>query len=373
MDKAISAIYDAALSDRHWQPALQAVSQQAQSLGAILLASDNVGLPFQLEASSFPLEAVRHYFDNLGEFDRSVMHGAARRHPPLTILRDIDIWGVEPQLEQRADYQWLKEKIGARRRGLIRLSGDVGWTDLLGLQFDVDWNERTQIAEDQLRLLLPHLSKVVALNRSFSLLRQRYHAAIAALDRFKIGACVIEPGGEVVVANWEARRIFDLGDGIRLHASNRIEFARGSDYRAFEEVVSRMVATAGGEDRDLEGLVLVERKSGSRPFILDVAPLRDSNAEIERGFRGVLLFVIDPQNLATISIDRMAMLFALTPAETEVCRLMMLGLSSGEVAERRSVAEGTIKTQFRAIYSKTGVHRRVDLIRLALTIDPPIT
>jgi DNA-binding CsgD family transcriptional regulator len=65
-------------------------------------------------------------------------------------------------------------------------------------------------------------------------------------------------------------------------------------------------------------------------------------------------------------------LFGFTVAEAEVCRLMMLGLSSGEVAERRSVAEGTIKAQFRSIYAKTSVHRRVDLIRLALTVDPPI-
>lgn len=372
MEKTISAIYDAALSDGHWQPALFMLSKEVQSLGAILLASDKVGLPFKLEASSFPIEHVRHYFDNLGEYDRAVMHGAARRHPPFSILRDTDIWGNDSEMEQRPDYVWLKEKIGAKRRGLIRLSGDVGWTDLLGLQFDSDWKDRPAVAEVQLRRLLPHLSKVVALNRSFSLLQQRYQAAIAALDRFKIGACVTTPSGEVIVTNIEARRIFELSDGVRLLASNRLEFTRSADARSYDEAVSKISATASGQDQEMEALVLVERKSGQRPFIMEVAPLRDSKAEIERGFHGVLLFVIDPSNLSTISIDRLAVLFGFTVAEAEVCRLMMLGLSSGEVAERRSVAEGTIKAQFRSIYAKTSVHRRVDLIRLALTVDPPI-
>lgn len=372
METAISAIYDAALSDRHWQPALYMLAKEADALGAILLASDNVGLPYQLEAASYPIEGVRHYFDELGDYDRSVMNGAARRHPPLMVLRDIDVWGDGPELDMRADYQWLRQAIGARRRGLIRLSGNVGWTDLLGLQFGVEWSGRLPSADERLKRLLPHLSKVVSLNRSFALLQQRYRAAIAALDRFKIGACVMTPDGEAIVTNAEARRILDLGDGVRLQASNRLEFSRAADARALDEAVVKLSATACGFASDTEALLIIERKSGLRPFIMEVAPLRDSNAELERGFHGVLVYLIDPQNLSTISIDRMVPLFGFTLAEAEVCRLMMLGLSSGEIAERRSVAEGTIKTQFRAIYAKTGVHRRVDLIRLALTVDPPI-
>jgi DNA-binding CsgD family transcriptional regulator len=38
----------------------------------------------------------------------------------------------------------------------------------------------------------------------------------------------------------------------------------------------------------------------------------------------------------------------------------------------RGVSEGTVRAQFKAIYAKTGVGRRADLVRLALAVDPPI-
>jgi DNA-binding CsgD family transcriptional regulator len=84
------------------------------------------------------------------------------------------------------------------------------------------------------------------------------------------------------------------------------------------------------------------------------------------------VFIIDPENHRVLSIDRLARLFRLTEAESQLCRLMLEGLSAREIAECRGVGEQTVKTQFKAIYAKTGAHRRAELVRLAVTVDPPI-
>jgi DNA-binding CsgD family transcriptional regulator len=44
----------------------------------------------------------------------------------------------------------------------------------------------------------------------------------------------------------------------------------------------------------------------------------------------------------------------------------MAGLSPKEAAEQFEVSANTVRSQLKAIYLKTGVHRQVDLLRLAM-------
>jgi hypothetical protein len=60
----LSAVYDAALSDEHWPRALAAMSQEISAAGAFLVAIHQVGVPFHIEQSTYPLEQLRYYFDN---------------------------------------------------------------------------------------------------------------------------------------------------------------------------------------------------------------------------------------------------------------------------------------------------------------------
>ena len=74
----------------------------------------------------------------------------------------------------------------------------------------------------------------------------------------------------------------------------------------------------------------------------------------------------------SVSTRRLSLLYALTEAEAEIRRHMVGGLSAADIADVRGVSEGTVKSQFKAVYAKTGVARRVDLVRLALAVEPPI-
>jgi len=55
--------------------------------------------------------------------------------PPLHLLRDCDIWGDVSLIEDRADYKWLREETGARRRLGVQLSANKGRTELLMCRF----------------------------------------------------------------------------------------------------------------------------------------------------------------------------------------------------------------------------------------------
>jgi len=73
--RTLLAIYDTATSPEHWPQALDAFSRGIYSAGAILVAVDNVGLPFNIQqaTSNFGLGAVQYYFENFGRYDEPEM------------------------------------------------------------------------------------------------------------------------------------------------------------------------------------------------------------------------------------------------------------------------------------------------------------
>lgn len=58
--------------------------------------------------------------------------------------------------------------------------------------------------------------------------------------------------------------------------------------------------------------------------------------------------------------------WGLTPSEREVARLVLKGCSNAEIAEIRSAATGTIKAQTHAIYSKSGLSGKNQLMGFLL-------
>jgi DNA-binding NarL/FixJ family response regulator len=51
----------------------------------------------------------------------------------------------------------------------------------------------------------------------------------------------------------------------------------------------------------------------------------------------------------------------LSPRETEIVRMVAVGMRNKEIATKLFIGEGTVKTHLHAIYRKLGVHGRVEL------------
>ena len=69
----------------------------------------------------------------------------------------------------------------------------------------------------------------------------------------------------------------------------------------------------------------------------------------------------DPVERALPAIARR---FELTPAEFDVLRLWLRGLTQGQIAAERGTAQGTVHIQLQHIRSKLGVSRRREIARL---------
>lgn len=65
-----------------------------------------------------------------------------------------------------------------------------------------------------------------------------------------------------------------------------------------------------------------------------------------------------------VSAQLLADLYALTPSEAEVARLLALGHDTTAIAQRRGLSQATVRTYFKRIFEKTGATRQSELVAL---------
>ncbi|MEM9552575.1 MAG: LuxR C-terminal-related transcriptional regulator, partial [Pseudomonadota bacterium] len=373
---ALTHIYDTALHLGRWRRALDAVADvaDARAIALRLRRSDPEDADLTLMNTTY-LKFSRSFWgvyygvrlSGLQEPDWAFLD----RQAPQVLVRDTQMGIDAGSLDARADYALLRRRLDVRRRVGVRLNADKVWFDAMSVAFP---NGRDDVPEDAMRVLtplLPHLSKAAEIGRTFRQLKQRYKALLGALDHVHVGLALALPSGEVIVSNAEAQRIFDLRDGVAKGPDGRLICTDGDQTAALGARVSEAAQTAKGEADQAEMLMALPRRSGGAPFLLDIAPLRDSVAELDRNLQGALITLIDPDRVPYLRLERFVKLYGLTPAEAEVCQLIVEGCQVDEIGERRNTSSVTAKNQINAVLAKTGVSKRTDLIRLVIRVLPP--
>jgi len=376
--QACGPIYDAAVDSERWRTALDAVLRPVGAKSAALLVTELQGVkPYSVNYLSgvyhTPTGArdVQYYVENLAPLEADAWN-LMRTMPKHRFGIDAEIWPDLEKVRTRADFRFLEERFGVFRRVGVRLNDNRCWFDSMTLQYDAALTTIPNGSLETAQLLLPHLAKAIELGRSFSLLKMRYKAVLSALDHVEIGMCIALGRGEVIVANREAERIFDLDDGIRL-ARDQSFLCRDADLgRSVMEAIGMAAETIRGENNLAEVVLAVPRLSGKHPFLIEIVPLRDHAGEVEASLEGALITLIDPGNPKPFSTARLVEAYGLTRAEADVCRYLVDGWTNVRIAHERAVRIDTIKTQITSILQKTGTRRRSELIRLALKSSPPI-
>lgn len=374
---ALTHIYDAAVNPGRWRRALDAVSGalDARAIALLIRRPDPGSKDLQMVNSPY-LELMRSpwgvYYglrlSRLQNPDWDFLSRQPAHHP----VPDTEIGPSAAALDRRADYAFLRKRLGVGRRLGVRLNADKVWFDAMSIAFDASAATVPPGALARTRGLLPHLTKAVEIGRTFAQLKARYAAALGALDRVRVGLVIALPSGDLIVQNAEARRILALKDGLSQSGDGRLRCADPDQNAELANAIERAGKTARGEDAAMQCLMAVPRRSGVAAFLIDVAPLRDSGAELDGPLEGALITLIDPNRVPYLQMDRFVALYDLTPAEAEVCGLIVQGLSLAEIAGARGTSPVTAKNQTAAVLAKTGVGRQADLIRLVIRVLPPV-
>lgn len=369
----ISRIYDTALDPSVWTDILDGVAMQCGAHGSALGMADMTSpeVHIQKTSSVYSRDVMEEYDHRFQAEDREAYQNLFR-YPAHRMISDTDLFSGDIPARELPAQKFLIEHFGIAHRAAARLNRDGAWIGVMTLQHHERHGPMTAAEADIADLFLPHLAKAAELSRPFMVLKSRFHAVMAALDRFHIGVFILSAAGEVILRNHEAERILDLKDGLSLDRVGRTLPAGEAERHALREAIAKAAATALAEDDRAETLLVLPRRSQGDPFLVEVAPIRSSGVELDHGFAGAMMFAIDPMRTDVVSTEGMRALYNLTGTESEICRLIVEGLGTREVAEARNVGQETVRTHVKRLLEKTGTQNRAQLVRLALSVNLPI-
>jgi DNA-binding CsgD family transcriptional regulator len=82
----------------------------------------------------------------------------------------------------------------------------------------------------------------------------------------------------------------------------------------------------------------------------------------------VLLVISDPDDTPPGAVGWIARRFALSPAEERLADAVIAGVPLNEAADQLGIQLSTARTRLKTIQAKTGCHRQLDLVRLAMSV-----
>ncbi|MBT6534143.1 MAG: helix-turn-helix transcriptional regulator [Marinovum sp.] len=243
---------------------------------------------------------------------------------------------------------------------------------VLTFQFALENETPLVLERKDTQILSQHLGKAYEINRFCNHLRQKYQAVLGVLDHINVGLCVAMESGELLTYNAKARQIFDDQNGLKLNRYGHIEATDQQKTIQLKNTVNACCKTASGKNMALEYSLQINKRTDMEPYFVEISPLRDGAGEIADGFFGAMVLIIDPNKPPLIPLEPLKTLFKLTGAELNVAGLLLKGNTLIDVSEIRGVAIVTVKTQAKAVYAKTGVLNRAQLVRKNVAIAPPV-
>jgi len=378
INQAILSIYDSAIDLSIWEKTLDACVNSVGALsGSLMFSEESINGHVQWATVGGSLktmnpEILSYYNENLIHHELEGWE-LMKQHPCQTLRIDTDAWPqTDEELLKRADYAFLLKHNGTLRRVGARLNNYPTWSDLIAFQFSAEHSLVPQASIAAMKQLLPHVAKSIEVGRSFSLLRARYQAVLAALDFVDVGMSISLENGTLIVNNTESRRIFQETDGVKLDKKNKLVINENKTNELLQHALINIAKTSAGQDSLSEVTLAIDRPSGRRPFLVEISPLRDTHAELDHSLHGALVMIIDPENAHDVNVNRLGLAYSLTSAELSVAKRLIEGWTQSNIAEERNVSPETVKSQTSTIMRKTNTGKRSDLIRLALKLTPPI-
>ena len=377
--KLISNIYDCAVNDSRWDEVIDTIvpytGARGAILGAVKVSGNDIEPAWALASGSqcwrdIPPDKLEYIKKKFLPYQITFWEKLSKKDK-LGSLLDNDSELDDGHLASREDYVFRREQLGIARSVGYRLNNDSGWFDTFIAHFDEEHQAVPESSKIILAELVPHLSKSVEIARTFSMLKLRYEAVLAALDHISIGICIVQPNRVVIVSNTEALRIFEESGLIRLDAQKRLISNSTQSNYLLNQAIDKANIMPTLDSADYENVFRIDSKDG-QSLLVESTHLRDSSGELGDPLNCAMVSIVDLSNTSNINTGRLGNVYSLSAAEQEVSSLLVHGFTNKEIAEQRNVTPDTVKSQLASIYAKTAVRNRSELIRLALKTSPPV-
>ncbi|MFO1152360.1 MAG: helix-turn-helix transcriptional regulator [Rhodospirillales bacterium] len=227
---------------------------------------------------------------------------------------------------------------------------------------------RPPFAADEIGLLTRIAGQMASAYRlGYDVRRQHAErqAAIEALDVAPIGVITVDRAGTIIRANRYAQTVLASGEGLA-RSDGGLVFERPGQRVRLRDVLAQ--SNKSRTNAGLPDVILytIPRFRRQRPLACLIAPIAGADASRTDG-PAALVFVSDPERTVAFEPMRIARLYGLSRAEARVAALLARGLRLEEIGEHLGIAYETVRKHLKQIFTKTGVSRQAELVRVLVT------
>lgn len=344
-------IYEAAVVPELWPDVLAEMSRAVGGAGGILFTTNLARIKW---ATSADIKDV---------FEEFVRDGWAAINPrPIRLgalgsvgfVQDLDAFTLE-ELDNEPVYRDF-----LRKRGLGWATGTIVEPpsgDSIIFSFERA-HEKGPVPVEIVRQfdrLRPHLARSALLSSRLGL--ERAKAMADVLQSLGLPGAVLRGAGRILAANNAFERLMPA---LLQERPDRLHLCDATADGLFDEALARVTDARAVA---VVSSIPVAATEEQPPMILHLLPVHGAAHDIFSGATSLL--VVTPVDRAVVPSAKVLQgLFDLTPAEARVAR----GISEAQTIESLALAAGvsveTIRSQLKAVLSKTGLSRQQELINL---------
>lgn len=364
LDSLLSSLYEASLNNDYWGDALQQLRQLFGANYATLILKmpdtqdeDDLGLMVSVGDMKDSGKVVHFpYRHNLTPFVNQ---------PPDKVFTVDDLMDEDEWRQSAYRIHWC-----ACNDVYHVLAVDIATPDSGTLRFRVTRPEAappfTEEDKALCRFLLPHIRRSLHIHNLLDRSESLGSLYSKAISRLSIATLLIDESGQVLEQNVFASEILESNDGLKV-VGGRLEASYPTDNRELRRLIK-----AAFEERPQEGKIIlpeamsVTRPSGEVSFGVVIESIQTNTWAEGKGQLAAVVYIRDAVSKSQTSNALAKKLFGLTPAETALSIQLANGLSLEEAAEALNIRRNTARAHLRAIFSKTGVRRQTELVRILL-------
>ena len=359
-DCLLCSIHDGALDNQALTLALDAMRRQFHANFVTLILRipgvEDVGL--MLVAGNLEAHGQLTYFN----YHRNVT--PFMNQPVNTVFTERDMMSEQEWLSS----SYFLEHCLCNDVGHV-MGADISTPDCGVLRFRITRSlEEPAFSEDDRMLcamLLPHLRRSLHIHNLLGRSESLGSLYAQAINRLSVATIVLDENGAVLQLNDVARDLLKGADGLKL-VGGRLEATYPSDNRALHKLFEEAL---GAHKRGVaceRDALSIARPSGEVSLGVVVEPIPVSEWADGKSTPSLVVYVRDAVAKSQVNNVVAKQLFNFTPAETALALELANGLSLEEAAENLGIMRNTARAHLRAIFSKTGVRRQAELVRVML-------
>ena len=358
---SIERLYDAVLDPSKWNEALEATTR--------FIGGEAANLFWQDLATNEA--AVFHSWNEDAYYGQLYTEKYASLNPYFPALAFVEVGKVvsggdlipHHEFRQTRFYmEWVKPQ-----NYIDVLGANLERTLTSTAFFSVQRHERQGVVDDRARercnLILPHIRRAVSIGKVIEKGRAHERLLENALHLISSAALMVDATGRIVFANAKSEEY--LAHAAIIRADQGILHAIDRDAeRALKDAFA--AAARGDSVLGVKGIEVVLANGGKSRFVAHVLCLAsDARRDVTTSGAVAALFVNEVRLALQSPLEEIAARFLLTPSELRVLAAVWEESGVQQIAERLGISAATVKTHLNHIFSKTGLRRQADLVRLA--------